>query len=419
MSKLPKRRFNIGIVLLVSLISLAKPLRAIPTQAMPAVTWPTVALSPLITTGLSLPVHLTHARDNSGRIFIIEQAGRIKIYKDNTLLATPFLDISNQVRSPVAGGGHEEGLLSLAFSPAFAERGTFYVYYTKTNGDNVVSRFNVSSDPDIADPASEIPILAIPHPNETNHNGGQIAFGPDGYLYIATGDGGGAGDPYQNGQNTNTLLGKILRIDVEPHLVSPPSGAFQLFFPIVMKQSSTNQQYLIPPDNPFAGQPNRREEIWAYGLRNPWRFSFDRLTGDIYIGDVGQNNREEVDFQPASSPGGENYGWNIMEGSLCYNNPLCDPTGLVLPVAEYNHSVGCSITGGMIYRGTVYPALQGIYFYGDYCQGRIFGLVNESGTWVTAELLDTTYFISSFGEDESGEVYVVHRSGAVYRIILQ
>ena len=317
--------------------------------------------------------------------------------------------------------GNEEGLLSLAFPPGFGPSlPYFYVYYTQQDGNNVVSRFAVSGNPDLADPASEQKILELPHPDYSNHNGGQIAFGPDGYLYIATGDGGGGGDPHKNAQNPGSLLGKLLRIDVSERESLPMVGSYNIYLPIIFKAfSSGPSAYYIPPDNPFIGTAAFRDEIWALGLRNPWRFSFDSLTGDLYIADVGQNTTEEVNFQSAASPGGENYGWNIMEGLECYQSSTCDQSGLVLPVFTYpTHVLGCSITGGFVYRGTGYPGLQGIYFAGDYCEGRIWGLRQTGNSWEDSQLLDTTYWISSFGEDESGELYLADRqTGKIYQVI--
>ncbi len=349
----------------------------------------------LIANGLTQPLFVTNAGDRSGRLFIIEQAGYIRILKNGSLLSAPFLDIHTIVNS--AGG--ERGLLALAFHPGYSTNGQFYTVYTDSDGSLVLSRFTRSStDPDLADPNSRITLLTISHPTYPNHNGGTLAFGPDGYLYWSTGDGGGGGDPSNNAQNLNSLLGKILRLDVD-------SGS----------------TYSIPPSNPFFNNPNPsiRKEIWAYGLRNPWRFSFDRQTGDMYIGDVGQSAHEEIDFQPANDTGGRNYGWRAMEGSFCYNPASnCDQTGKVLPVAEYGHSIGCSITGGYVYRGPQYSALQGYYFYGDFCTGVLFSLRNNPPAgWTATQIADTPYSISSFGEDENGELYLVDYSGGgIYQI---
>jgi glucose/arabinose dehydrogenase len=342
------------------------------------------------------PVFVTHAGDGTGRLFVVEQAGTIRVVAGGRVLPAPFLDI----RSLVVAGG-EQGLLGLAFHPQFATNGLFYVYYTARPvgagaGDNTVARYRVSAtDPNRADPASGAVLLAIPdrHPN---HNGGMLLFGPDGYLYVGTGDGGGEGDPDGNAQNLQSLLGKLLRLDVD--------GAFP---------------YAIPPTNPFVGRPDARPEIWAYGLRNPWRDSFDRATGDLYIADVGQDRFEEVNYQRAGSVGGRNYGWNRTEGFHCYPSPPCDWRGITLPVAEYDHTGGnCSITGGYVYRGRLLLALRGAYLYGDFCSGRIWALRRSALGWTSRLLLDTALQISSFGEDEAGELLVADlASGRIFRLV--
>ena len=394
---------------------LAGETEALEAQAPDA--WPTIALEQLNIGTLASPVYLTHAGDGSGRLFIVERAGRIRLLKNGNLQTTPFLDISGHVRST----GGEEGLLSVAFPPDYTRRKQFYVYYTQSDGDNVVARFHTSANPDQADALSEEQILELPHPNQTNHNGGQLEFGPDGYLYIGPGDGGGGGDPYENGQNHATLLGKILRINVEGQFPSTINQPYKVYLPLI--GSETGLPYAIPSDNPFLNQPGYRAEIWALGLRNPWRFTFDRTTGDLYIGDVGQNSREEVDFQPASSSGGANYGWNNLEGTTCYDPPsgCTTPPNYSAPVTEYlhgpNNSNGCSITGGYVYRGSAYPDMQGVYFFADYCQGKIWGLKFESAAWQSQLLLDTNHSPSSFGEDQNGEVYLVSLSGQIYHLV--
>ena len=349
---------------------------------------PQISLVPLAG-GFVLPVHVTHAGDGSGRIFVVEQAGRIRILDNGTVLPTSFLDLASLDPPRLVAGG-EQGLLSVAFPPGFASKRYFYVNYTRSpDGATVVARYRVSAgDANVADPASEEVILAVPQPF-ANHNGGQLAFGPDGYLYIGMGDGGSGGDPFQVAQNPDNVLGKLLRIDVE----------------------SGEVPYGIPPSNPFVGRVGIRPEIWALGLRNPWRFSFDRGTGDLYIGDVGQGSFEEIDFQPAGDPGGRNYGWSIMEGDSCFppGTVGCNRTGLALPVFVYDHSLGCSVTGGHVYRGSAFPSLQGVYLFGDLCSTRIWGIRKNSAAWDNALLADgTTLTITTFGKDESGNVYVVN-----------
>jgi glucose/arabinose dehydrogenase len=370
------------------------PLRTSPTPTQATSRFP-VAPDPrdykltLLVNGLQKPTYLTHAGDGSGRLFITEQVGRIRLVVDGQLLGQPFLDISSLVGSRAS----EQGLLSIAFHPRYASNGYFFVNYTDVRGDTVVARYHVSSDPNVADPESGTVLLTIDQPY-ANHNGGQLHFGPDGYLYIGMGDGGSAGDPQNNGQRLDTLLGKLLRIDVDA--ASP---------------------YGIPPDNPFRNRSDAKPEIWAYGLRNPWRFSFDRATGDLYMADVGQNAYEEVDFQPAASRGGENYGWNFMEGNHPYGGRSRRPE-FTPPVAEYSHAEGgCSVTGGYVYRGTRLPGLTGIYLFGDYCTGLTWTLYRSApDMWERRLFLRTNLRISSFGEDEAGELYVLDHAGAVYRL---
>lgn len=345
--------------------------------------------------GMVQPVFVSGAGDGSGRLFVVLQTGQVLLARDATLLPEPFLDISDRTTRPGPTGSlGERGLLGLAFHPRFMENGYFFVNYTDRAGNTHISRFSVlAGSPDQADPASELQLLYVPQPFP-NHNGGSLAFGPDGYLYAGLGDGGSAGDPLGNGQSLNTHLGKILRFDVDS--ASP---------------------YAIPAGNPFSaggGQP----EIWAYGLRNPWRFAFDAANGDLYIADVGQNTYEEIDFQPASSAGGENYGWNFREGLHPYSGSSTEPGGLVDPVAEYSHAQGCSVSGGVVYRGMNLPDWQGVYLYGDYCSGRIWGLRRSAdGTWQNDLLFDSGFTIPSFGKDDDGEVYVINYSqGAIYRL---
>ncbi len=343
-----------------------------------------------VATGLTMPVAITHAGDGSGRLFITAQGGKVRILKGGKLLARPFLDISQRVSC--CG---EQGLLSIAFHPRYKTNGHVFVNYTNTNGNTVIARYTVSSNPNVIRLASRRTILNIAQPY-ANHNGGQLQFGPDGYLYIGMGDGGGGGDPGNRAQKLNTLLGKMLRIDID--------GA---------------APYQTPPDNPFVGRAGARPEIWARGLRNPWRFSFDRQTGHLFIGDVGQRKWEEVDLQAPASQGGENYGWRRMEGKHCFNpTSNCNNGSLKLPILEYSHSQGCAITGGYRYRGVKVPALRGYYLYADYCEGRLWGARFRSGIgWRTTQLRDTDFSISTFGEDQGGEIHFADlNTGAVYRI---
>ncbi len=313
-------------------------------------------------------------------------------------------------------------MLGLVFPPGFGDyKNHFYVFYTRKDGNNQLSRFYLSSNPDIADANSEEMIMEFVQPFK-GHNGGQLAFGPDGYLYIGIGDGGGSYDPKDNAENPKSLLGKILRIDVERIKDPPISGDYQAYLPLIGKKSSEifePTRYTIPKDNPFVGLSGYREEIWALGLRNPWRFSFDRLTGDLYISDVGEDRYEEVNFQPASSTGGEHYGWNVMEGKHCVEEP-CNRFQYFWPVAEYPHTndpYRCSVIGGFVYRGLMYPNMQGIYFFADYCSGEIWGLRYDGNNWLMQELLHAHYEFTSFGEDEAGEVYLVdHHEGNVFQL---
>lgn len=332
----------------------------------------------LVVADLSRPVDVQS--NGSGRLFIIEKVGRIRILQDGQLLEQPFLDISDLVGS----SGNEQGLLGLAFHPQYAQNGRFFVNYTDNDGNTVISRFQASNDPNLADASSEVQLLGIDQPFP-NHNGGVLAFGPDGHLYAGMGDGGAAGDPFGNAQKTDNLLGKVLRIDVD-----------------------SAEPYAVPPDNPFGN------EIWAYGLRNPWRMSFDRATGDLYIGDVGQNAWEEIDYLPAGTGAGTNFGWDFREGAHEYEGSA--PGGLVDPIAEYSHpDGGCSVTGGYVYRGTM-PEWNGIYLFGDYCTGFIWGLIESNGTWQMQQLFDVDVTITSFGQDDAGEIYLISDNGSIYRL---
>jgi glucose/arabinose dehydrogenase len=344
----------------------------------------------VVSSGFSKPVDLDHAGDDSGRLFVVEQSGVVRVLDNGILRDVPFLDIQSRVGSSAS----EQGLLGLAFHPNYEENGFFYVNYTDLQGNTVISRFLVSDEnPNLADAESEFRLLSIlqPYPN---HNGGSVVFGPDHYLYLGLGDGGSGGDPENNGQSLNSLLGKILRIDVDQ-----------------------GEPYAVPEDNPFysgGGLP----EIWTYGLRNPWRIAFDRLTGDLYIGDVGQNQWEEINFVSANSSGGENFGWRFFEGSYPYQGQPPENVQLVPPIAEYGHDQGCSVTGGVVYRGQKFLNWQGIYIYGDYCTGNVWGLLREAdATWKQMLLFENMGQISSFAEDEIGEIYLIDHNGSVLTLV--
>jgi glucose/arabinose dehydrogenase len=349
----------------------------------------------LVAQGLSFPLYLTTPPGDTARLFVVEKGGTIRIIQHGQLLPTPFLDISSKVST-----GGEQGLLGMAFYPDYATSGRFVVDYTSPignagGGTSVIAGYHVSADSNVADPAESV-ILTVDQPY-SNHNGGMVTFGPDGMLYIGFGDGGSGGDPEGHGQRRDDLLGSILRIDV--------SGA---------------SGYTIPPDNPYVGMAGIAPELWDYGLRNPWRFSFDRANGDLYIGDVGQNAHEEIDVSVAGAQAGLNYGWNIMEGLSCYNANSCNRNGLTLPVIDYTHSDGCAVTGGYVYRGAAAPAADGVYFYSDYCAGwvRSFryqaGQATEQTDW---PLLSPGDNVPSFGEDANGELYILAGSGRVYRMV--
>ncbi|GIV88692.1 MAG: glucose dehydrogenase [Chloroflexus sp.] len=377
---------------------LATPVPIQPSVDPPTST-PTAAIDPTTLTyslekiadNFRRPTHLTNAGDGSRRLFVVEQEGQIWVIYDGQRLSEPFLDL----RAQVGSRGNEQGLLSIAFHPQFANNGRFFVNYTDRNGDTVVAEYRVSTDPNRADPASGRELLRIAQP-AANHNGGLLLFGPDGYLYIGTGDGGGAGDPLDAGQRLDTLLGKLLRIDVD-----------------------NGQPYTIPADNPFLNRNGALPEIWAYGLRNPWRFTFDAVDNILFIADVGQNAWEEVNAVPANAAG-LNYGWRLMEGEQCYRPATCDPSGLVMPVAVYPHDSaigGCSVTGGEVYRGIRQPALIGVYFYADFCTGNLWALWRNTGEWRHALVARLNLQTTSFGLDEDGEIYLLDRAGGVYRLV--
>jgi glucose/arabinose dehydrogenase len=343
-----------------------------------------------VVTGLSSPVQMVDPGDDSGRFFVAQQSGQVVIVQDGAVTGN-LLDISGQIST-----GSEQGLLSIALHPEFSKNGRLYIDYTDVNGNTQIEEWALSADDqNVADPASAKTILTVEQPYP-NHNGGLLMFGPDGYLYIGLGDGGSQGDPNGNGQNLGVLLGKILRIDID--------------------HTDGDLPYAIPTDNPFIDRDDARSEIWAYGLRNPWRFSFDRETGDLYIGDVGQSEIEEADFQPAGD-GGLNFGWNAMEGSQCYSAADCDQSAYSLPFFEYTHSsgAGCSISGGYVYRGDAIEGLKGAYLAGDYCTGYLWAVNPETGA--ATDALETGLSISSFAEDAAGELYIVDLNGGIYKLV--
>jgi glucose/arabinose dehydrogenase len=391
-----KTRIGLTVVLAVSLVlgfSTLLAQAALPTSS--ATMQARVAFSPALEKvgeGFTLPLFLTHANDGSGRIFVVEKGGTIALL-ENGKRGTVFLDLRDRIRA----SGYEQGLLGLAFHPNYARNGYFYVNYTNRQGHTVVERYSVlQSDPNRADPNSAKRIMLIEQPY-ANHNGGMIAFGPDGFLYIGMGDGGGANDPLGAGQNKRTLLGKILRIDVD-----------------------NGDPYAIPTGNPYADGREGLPEIWSIGWRNPWRFSFDRLTGDKYIADVGQNRYEEVHIERRGAMGGLNYGWNIMEGAHCFQPRTgCNRDGLQMPVTEYDHSQGISITGGYVYRGSAFPRMQGYYFFADFGSTRVWALRETSANaWEMTDILSARFPVSSFGEDEAGELYLVDfGGGTIHRLV--
>ncbi len=349
-----------------------------------------VRLEPVVK-GLRQPLDVRAAPDGSDRLFAVEKGGIIRVAHGSRLVERPFIDL----RGVVGARGSEQGLLGMVFHPRYAENGYFYVNYTDKNGDSVVARYEVSGDPDVADPATGSVVLTQPQPFP-NHNAGNLVFGPDGYLWIGWGDGGSGGDPRRNGQSGGTWLGKMLRIDVD-----------------------NGSPYSVPPDNPYLGSPDILPEIWGFGLRNPWRYSFDAATGDLWLGDVGQGTWEEIDVVGAGSPGGVNFGWNVAEGNHCFNSRNCDLSPFVPAVAEYDHHAGdCAVVGGFVYRGAAFQSLQGVYFYADECTGRLWSLAQDgAGSWSSTELMTTGISISSFGEDQAHELYLTGlNDGTVYRL---
>jgi glucose/arabinose dehydrogenase len=381
----PARRRLRSLVVLAATMAVALGLVA-PAPAGAALASGQLTLIPVVS-GLDSPLGIVHAGDGSGRLFIVQQGGTVRVVQNGMLLAGNFLDISNEL-----GSGGERGLLGLAFDPAFSSNRRLYVHYTRSDGDVVISRFTANSAKTSAPASSEQILFTVEHSSQSNHNGGELQFGPDGYLYIAIGDGGSGQSA--NAQDLGTRLGKILRIDVNGSNAS--GGA-----------------YGYPPSNPYVGRSGD-DAIFAFGLRNPWRFSFDRTTDDLFIADVGQNAYEEVDRDAAPPSGGRDYGWDTMEGKHCFDSG-CDQSGLILPVAEYTHSLGCAITGGYVYRGVTQHDLQGLYVFGDFCSGRIWTML-ATGTSIT-QRLDTDLLITSFGESDDGELYVVSQGGQLFRVV--
>lgn len=374
--------------LLISPITLGitiAPLHITSAQGTPA---PAISFE-MVFDSLDKPVGYIDANDGSGRFFIVEQSGRVLVSNGGELLDAPFLDIGSMIST-----GSEQGLLSIALDPGFADNGRVFVSYTDTEGDSQIVRYAVSEEnANRLDPGSATAILSLDQPYR-NHNGGNILFGPDGLLYIGFGDGGGQGDPDGRAQDPSVLYAKILRIDV----------------------SGDREPYGIPDDNPYVDDPSFAPETFAWGFRNPWRFSFDRETGDLWIGDVGQNAIEEIDLIPAGTSG-QNFGWPVREGNECYDAQTCDENGLTAPVVQYTHEHGCSVTGGFVYRGSAIPELAGTYLFADYCSGYLWGLIPTSdGTYTVTDMLETGYSPSSFAQDAAGELYLLDLGGGIYRI---
>lgn len=356
---------------------------------------PAIALE-LVLDGFTKPVYVADAKDGSGRLFVVEKRGLIRIVREGKRVKEPFLDLRAVVRSD----GNEQGLLSAAFHPDYPANGRLFVAYTDLNGDLVVARYSVSDEhPDLVSPASATILLTVAKSYD-DHNGGQLVFGPDGYLYLGIGDGGAEAEPAGNAQNLESPLGKLMRIDVD--------------------RKEGDRPYAVPADNPFVLDTSAWPEIWAFGLRNPWRFSFDRATGDLYLADVGLWMAEEINVQAAGDGGGHNYGWNLMEGELCHrpgDDGVCATEGLTSPVYTYHHGAECAVIGGYVYRGAEIPSLDGWYLFGDLCSGRIKGLTRGSDGWAAVNMTKTPLAITSFGEDAEGELYVTDLDGGLYRVV--
>lgn len=375
-------------LILVALLAFGLVFPAIDGAAAPAGV--SLAFTRLVS-GFDKPLQYVFANDGSNRDFIIQQHHDILVRKDGEMLPAPFLDMTGRLSE-----GAERGILSMALHPDFAENGTVFVNFTDVDGHTNVARFTVdAANPDRLDPASEVTILKIEQPY-SNHNGGLLLFGPDGFLYIGMGDGGSTGDPENRAQDLTDLLGKILRIDVN---------------------ATDGSLYAVPSDNPYVGKPDARPEIYVVGVRNPWRFSFDRETGDLVIGDVGQDSDEEVNFLPAGEIAGANLGWSEMEGYTCFGGGDCEMDRFTMPVATYTHEFGCSITGGYVYRGRAIPGLVGKYLFADYCRGFLW-IAEPSGqeSWEVSDPIETGLLVTSFAEGPDGELYIVGQEGGIYRI---
>lgn len=371
---------------------------AVSSYGQPAGT-PVLHFQPVVT-GLSSPLDVVNAGDGPNRLFIVQRGGIVRIFNGNSLLATPFINLADTVLD-----NGEQGLLSLAFHPDYENNRYFFVWYNDKEGDLTLARYQTSvNNPDAADQQSEVVLLEIPKPGTpyfTNHNGGKLNFGPDGYLYVSIGDGGNGGDPFNNSQNGNSLFGKLLRLDVNNFNAAP--------------------YYTIPPDNPFVSNPSVRDEIWALGLRNPWRWSFDRLTNDMWIADVGQGAREEINFRAAGNTGGINYGWRCYEGNNTYNSSGCGPSSsFVFPIFDYPHNNstgGYSVTGGLVYRGNAFPLLTGWYVCADYVSGNVWKIYPNGSNWIISQQTGLPGGLAGFGEAENGALYAVSlNAGALYEI---
>lgn len=408
-----------AIILLSTIVGPASGASAI-VRAQEEVVWPQLTLVSRYS-GFNRPLHASFVDDGTGRIFVGEHAGRVRVVKNGQLVPAPVLDIRAQVGCYATCW--ETGMIGMAFPRDFAQKQYFYIYYTDSQNNSIISRFWISRDnPDRADPDSEQIILFVPQTTAV-HKGGQLAFGPDGNLYIGLGDGrfATAPDINWNAQDPANLYGKVLRINTEVGVVRPESATRavpgdgeavrKVFVPMLAMNAAP--RYAIPPDNPFANMPGKRGEIWMLGFRNPYRFSFDRQNGDLYVGDVGQVRYEEIDYKPAGLPAGQNYGWPYLEGNQCYAQPNCNPQSYVAPISVYGHSnQQCAVIAGSVYRGPGNPGMQGIFFYGDFCTGKLWGVKREGQTWQTSPvLLDPDFSMTGFAEDLQGNLFAIDWRG--------